>query len=133
MIFFLQMFVILAACRLCGWAVRRWLRQPQVIGEMIAGVILGPSLLGGLAPDVQQFLFPPDSKPLLYAVAQTGIALYMFLVGLDFRGDDFKSNAPSAVAVSLSGIVVPFIVAIVGTPLLMAVPGLFGAGVSQFN
>ena len=45
MIFFLQMFVILAACRACGWAVRRFLRQPQVIGEMIAGVILGPFLV----------------------------------------------------------------------------------------
>src|SRR6185295_6273648 len=132
-IFFLQMFLILAACRLCGWLVRRWLRQPQVIGEMIAGVILGPSLLGSLAPGIQQFLFPPESKPLLYAVAQTGIALYMFLVGLDFRSEDFKSNAPSAVAVSLSGIVVPFIVAIFATPALMQVPDLFGTGVSQFN
>ena len=133
MIFFLQMFLILAACRLCGWLVRRWLRQPQVIGEMIAGVVLGPSLLGSLAPGIQQFLFPPESKPLLYAVAQTGIALYMFLVGLDFRSEDFKSNAPSAVAVSLSGIVVPFIVAIIATPVLMHVPDLFGTGVSQFN
>jgi len=127
------MFVILAACRLCGWLVRRWLRQPQVIGEMIAGVILGPSLLGGLAPDIQQFLFPPDSLPLLHAVAQIGIALYMFLVGLEFRSDDFKSNAPSAVAVSLSGIAVPFVVAIVATPWLMQVPGLFGATVSKYN
>jgi Kef-type K+ transport system membrane component KefB len=57
----------------------------------------------------------------------------MFLVGLDFRSDDFKSNAPSAVAVSLSGIVVPFIVAIIATPALMHVPDLFGTGVSQFN
>src|SRR5678815_2663116 len=109
MIFFLQMFVILAACRLCGWLVRRFLRQPQVIGEMIAGVILGPSLLGSVAPDLQLFLFPPESKKLLYVVAQTGIAIYMFLVGLDFRSDDFKAHAPSAVAVSVSGIVVPFL------------------------
>src|SRR5690349_24976900 len=92
MIFFLQMFVILAACRLCGWVVRRWLRQPQVIGEMIAGVLLGPSLLGAIAPQVQLFLFPPDSRPVLNVVAQLGIAVYMFLVGLDFRSDDFKSN-----------------------------------------
>jgi len=133
MIFFLQMFVILAACRLCGWLVHRFMRQPQVIGEMIAGVILGPSLLGTLAPDLQLFLFPPESKQLLYVVAQTGIAIYMFLVGLDFRSDDFKAHAPSAVAVSVSGIVVPFIVAIVATPLLQQVPGLFSAGVSQFN
>ncbi len=133
MIFFLQMFVILAACRLCGWAVRRFLHQPQVIGEMIAGVILGPSLLGTLAPGVQQFLFPAESKPLLYAVAQLGIALYMFLVGLDFRGDDFKSNAKGAVAVSVSGIVVPFIVAIFATPWLLSIPELFVGGVTRFN
>ena len=133
MIFFLQMFVILAACRLCGWLVRRYLRQPQVIGEMIAGVILGPSLLGGLAPELQAFLFPPDSKPVLYAVAQTGIALYMFLVGLDFRGEEFKAHAPSAVAVSFSGIIVPFVIAILATPWLLAMPGLFEAGVSRFN
>jgi len=127
------MFVILAACRLCGWVVRRWLRQPQVIGEMIAGVILGPSLLGTIAPEVQQFLFPPASKPLLNAVAQIGIAIYMFLVGLDFRSDDFKSNAPSAVAISVSGIAVPFLIAIVATPWLMQQPGLFTAGVSTYN
>jgi Kef-type K+ transport system membrane component KefB len=131
--FFLQMFVILATCRLFGWVVRRWLRQPQVIGEMIAGVVLGPSLLGALAPEFQSFLFPPETKPVLYVVAQLGIGLYMFLVGLDFRSDDFRANAPSAVAVSISGIVVPFLVAIVGTPFLMSVPDLFAAGVSQFN
>jgi Kef-type K+ transport system membrane component KefB len=131
--FFLQMFVILATCRLAGWLMRRWLRQPQVIGEMIAGVVLGPSLLGLFAPEIQGFLFPPESKAVLYVVAQLGIGLYMFLVGLDFRSDDFRANAPSAVAVSVSGIVVPFLVAIAGTPFLMSVPGLFSANISQFN
>ena len=96
------MFAILAACRLCGWAVRRWLRQPQVIGEMIAGVMLGPSLLGAVAPDFQRVLFPPESQPLLHVVAQLGIAIYMFLVGLDFRGDEFRSHVRGAVAVSLA-------------------------------
>ena len=132
-IFFLQMFAILATCRLFGWLVRRWLHQPQVIGEMIAGVVLGPSLLGLLAPEFQAFLFPPESKAVLYVVAQLGIGLYMFLVGLDFRSDDFRANAPSAVAVSVSGILVPFLVAIIGTPFLMSVPGLFVAAVSRFN
>jgi Kef-type K+ transport system membrane component KefB len=132
-IFFLQMFVILATCRLFGWLMRRWLRQPPVIGEMIAGVVLGPSLLGLLAPGVQAFVFPPESKPVLYIVAQLGIGLYMFLVGLDFRSDDFRVHAPSAVAVAISGIVVPFIVAVVGTPWLMHVPGLFAADVPAFT
>src|SRR5690349_13650380 len=102
MIFFLQMFVILAASRLCGWLVRRFLRQPQVIGEMVAGVILGPSLLGLLAPDIQAYLFPPGSRPVLNAVAQIGIALYMFLVGLDFRRDEFRTHASGAVSVAVS-------------------------------
>jgi Kef-type K+ transport system membrane component KefB len=133
LILFLQMFVILAACRLCGWIVRRWLRQPQVIGEMIAGVLLGPSLLGALAPQVQQFLFPAASRPTLGVVAQLGIAIYMFLVGLDFRSADFKANVRGAVSVSLSGIIVPFLVAIAATPFLLDVPGLFAEHVTRFN
>jgi Kef-type K+ transport system membrane component KefB len=133
LIFFLQMFVIVAACRICGWVVRRWLRQPQVIGEMIAGVLLGPSLLGELAPQVQQFLFPPASRPLLGLVAQLGIAIYMFLVGLDFRSADFRSNVRGAVSVSLTGLLVPFAVAIFATPYLMHVPGLFTDRVSRFD
>jgi Kef-type K+ transport system membrane component KefB len=132
-IFFLQMFVILATCRLCGWVLRRWLRQPQVIGEMIAGVLLGPSLLGAVAPAVQQFLFPPASQPMLGVVAQLGIAIYMFLVGLDFRSADFKSNVRGAVSVSLAGIIVPFVVAILATPQLLGIPGLFTAQVSRFD
>ncbi len=127
------MFVIVAACRICGWVVRRWLRQPQVIGEMIAGVLLGPSLLGAVAPQVQQFLFPVESRATLGVVAQLGIAIYMFLVGLDFRGADFKANVRGAVAVSLTGIAVPFLVAIVATPWLSGVPGLFTDRVSRFD
>jgi len=133
MILLLQIAVILAVSRLCGWLVTRWLHQPQVIGEMIAGVLLGPSLLGALAPHVQQFLFPPESRAVLGVVAQLGIAIYMFLVGLDFRGDDFKANVKGAVSISLSGIIVPFLVAIVATPLLIDVPGLFSAHVSRFD
>jgi Kef-type K+ transport system membrane component KefB len=133
LIFLLQMFAILAASRLCGWVVRRWLRQPQVVGEMIAGVLLGPSLLGALAPQVQQFLFPADSRATLGVVAQLGIAIYMFLVGLDFRGADFKANVRGAVSVSLAGIAVPFLVAIVATPFLSGIPGLFSPGVSRFD
>src|SRR5689334_1110200 len=127
------MFVILAACRLCGWVVRRWLRQPQVIGEMIAGVLLGPSLFGTIAPAAQQFLFPPESRPMLGVVSQLGIAIYMFLVGLDFRSADFKSNVRGAVSVSLAGIIVPFVVAILATPMLMSVPALFTDKVSRFD
>jgi len=133
MILLLQIAVILATCRLFGWMVQKWLRQPPVIGEMIAGVALGPSLLGLLAPQFQQALFPPESKPILYVVSQLGIGLYMFLVGLEFRSEDFRTHARGAVAVAITGIVVPFLVAIAATPLLLGVPGLFSANVSPFN
>lgn len=127
--FFLQMFVILAACRLTGWLMRRYLDQPQVIGEMIAGIVLGPSLFGLLAPDLQQFLFPEETRPVLYVGAQLGVGLYMFLVGLGFRIDHFRLNARSAVTVSLSGMLAPFLVAVALTPWLLGLD-LFGPGVS---
>ena len=131
--FFLQMFVILATCRLVGWLGQRFLKQPQVVGEMIAGVVLGPSLLGLLAPDLQALIFPAATKGVLYVGAQLGVGLYMFLVGLGFRGDHFKANLHKAAAVSVSGMVAPFLIAIIGTPWLMTVPGLFAPTASRFD
>jgi Kef-type K+ transport system membrane component KefB len=128
--FFLQLAVIIGACRLVGWIMKRFFDQPQVIGEMIAGVVLGPSLLGLLAPDVQATIFPKDSKAALYVCAQLGIGLHMFMVGLGFRTDHFRLNAKSAVAVSLSGMVAPFLVAIALTPWLLGLD-LFGTGVTR--
>jgi Kef-type K+ transport system membrane component KefB len=86
------MFVILLTCRVVGWLGKKYLHQPQVVGEMIAGVILGPSLFGLLLPDIQGFLFPPDSQGILYVGAQFGVGLFMFVVGLGFRSDHFKAN-----------------------------------------
>ena len=59
--FFLQMFVILAACRVAGWLGKKYLKQPQVVCEMIAGVVLGPSLLGLFLPDLQKAIFPAET------------------------------------------------------------------------
>jgi Kef-type K+ transport system membrane component KefB len=127
--FFLQMAVIIGACRLVGWAARRWLGQPQVVGEMIAGVILGPSLFGLLAPQVQGFLFPRDTLTVLFVGAQFGVGLYMFLVGLGFRTEHFRQNARSAFAVSFAGMAAPFLVAVALGPWLLS-QGLFGAGIN---
>ena len=107
-LFFLQLTVILAVCRGVGW-LARWLGQPQVVAEMIAGVMLGPSLFGWLWPEAQAWLFPPDSKGILYAVSQVGLVLYMFLVGLEFDIDLIRNRWRSAASVSLSGILVPFV------------------------
>ena len=130
--FFLQMFFILAACRGVGWIAQRC-GQPQVVGEMVAGVMLGPSLFGLFWPQAQQALFPPDSMKMLYVGAQLGVGLYMFLVGVEFRTELFKSRIRSAVSVSVAGMIVPFII---GTGLalwLIKVPGLFSEKARPFE
>ena len=131
--FFLQLAVILLTCRLVGWAGRKFLGQPQVVGEMIAGVFLGPSLLGMLSPTLQGAIFPKESRSVLYAGAQLGVGLYMFLVGTTLQLGHFQSKARSAVGVSIAGIAAPFLVAVLITPWLMGIPGLFAAGISQAN
>ena len=108
--FFLQVAAILVACRLVGLVAAR-AGQPQVVAEMLAGIILGPSLLGWLAPDVQTWLFPwdrsqttRDTQSYLFPVSQLGLALYMFVVGMEFRVDVVTEHLRSSVAVAVSGI-----------------------------
>jgi Kef-type K+ transport system membrane component KefB len=130
--FFLQMFFILAVCRSVGWISRR-LGQPQVVGEMIAGVLMGPSLLGLLLPGLQQKLFPPESLKFLYVGAQLGVGLYMFLVGVEFKTELFRSRVRSAASVSLAGMLVPFACAVALAPWLIKVPGLFSEKAKLFE
>ena len=129
--FFLQIAVILLVCRAVGWAAKQYLGQPQVVGEMIAGVLLGPSLLGLFFPDLQAALFPKETRNVLYVCAQVGVGLYMFLVGTTLRLDHFQSKARSAVGVSAAGIIAPFLLAALITPFLLDIPGLFTEGLSQ--
>jgi Kef-type K+ transport system membrane component KefB len=130
--YFLQMFLILLACRVMGVAARR-VGQPQVMGEMIAGVVLGPSLLGLLSPGLMGFLFPPDSLKVLFVGAQLGIGLYMFLVGVEFDVKLFRARARSAVAVSVSGMVAPLVLGAGLAVWLVRVPGLFAESVTTFE
>ena len=115
--FFLQMAVILATCRVVGWLGRKYLKQPQVVCEMIAGVLLGPSLFGLVAPDIQKCVFTPENQGVLYVGAQFGVGLYMFLVGLGFRTDHFKANVHKAASVSIAGMAAPFVVAVAADAL----------------
>ena len=117
--FFLELAVILVACRVVGLASQR-LGQPQVVGEMIAGVLLGPSLLGRIAPDIQHHLFPPGpANVVLYTAAQIGLVLYMFLIGLNFDVNLIKHRVGTAVAVSAAGILTPLALgALIAAPLL---------------
>lgn len=131
--FFLQLGLIILACRVVGWAGKKFLGQPQVVGEMIAGVILGPSLFGLFLPDVQAAVFPKEMKNVLYCGAQLGVGLYMFLVGNTLRLDHFATKARSAIGVSVSGIAAPFFIAFLITPILLTIPGLFAEGISTAN
>jgi Kef-type K+ transport system membrane component KefB len=130
-VFFLQVAVILIVCRIVGTVAQRWLGQPRVVGEMIAGVLLGPSLLGAIAPAVQAYLFPAESKSLLFVVAQFGVGLYMFLVGLGFDRAEFRASAKGAALVSIAGMAAPFLAAALLAPWLMKVDGLFSPAVTQ--
>ncbi len=119
---FLQLAVILGACHVVSLA-GRWLGQTRVVSEMVAGVLLGPSLLGVLAPSLQVWLFPVTatlqaggttmtvphpSMSILFAISQLGLVLYMFLVGLEFNTSLIAGRLRSAGLVSAAGIVVPF-------------------------
>jgi len=104
---FLQFALILAACRLVGWLVRP-LGQPQVVAEMITGVLLGPSLFGLLAPGLHAQVFPKQSLSVIYCLAQIGLVLYMFLIGLEFDLELIRKRVRSAIFVSWAGIATPF-------------------------
>src|SRR2546423_6312656 len=122
--FFLQMFFILLVCRVVGLMARR-LGQPQVVGEMIAGVFMGPSLLGFFFPEVQKQIFPAESLKLLYVGAQLGVGLYMFLVGVEFNTETFLKRAKSATSVSMAGMFAPFVLGGALTIWLINISGLF--------
>jgi Kef-type K+ transport system membrane component KefB len=85
------------------------LGQPRVIGEVVAGIFLGPSLLGRLAPEAMSFLLPATITPLLSVIAQLGVVLYMFLVGLELNAGLLRARAHTTVAISHASIVVPFL------------------------
>lgn len=118
--FFFQLGVILVVCRAVSWA-GKFLGQTQVVCEMLAGVFLGPSLLGLIAPQMQAALFPKTvtvggevinhpSMSILYVISQLGLVLYMFVVGLEFDHGFLKHRGKSALMVSLSGILAPVVI-----------------------
>ncbi|CAL9280237.1 cation:proton antiporter [Streptomyces sp. SudanB182_2057] len=114
--FFLAVVVILTACRLVSRLLRP-LGQPPVVGEMVAGVALGPSVLGLLSPGLEKAVFPDEIRPVLYVAGQVGLVVFMFLSGYEFRTDRLRSVGRTAVPVSAAGIVVPLLL---GTGLAWA-------------
>jgi Kef-type K+ transport system membrane component KefB len=117
--FFLAAMVILLFCRLVSAGASR-LGQPPVVGEMIAGVLLGPSLLGLVAPGVEAALFPAGLRPVLYVAGQVGLVTLMYQAGRELRPFLKRGLAGTAAVVSGAGIVVPVAL---GVGLTLAVNG----------
>jgi Kef-type K+ transport system membrane component KefB len=109
---FFHLLIALAAVVIVGRLLGRMLRaigQPPVIGEVIGGILLGPSLLGHLSPGLAASILPVSIAPFLNVVAQLGVVLYMFLVGLELNGDLVRERAHATVATSHASIILPFV------------------------
>jgi Kef-type K+ transport system membrane component KefB len=106
---FLQIIAILAAARAAG-TVAGWLKQPRVVGEIIGGLILGPSLVGRWFPGMSAALFPSDVETPLAILSQIGLILLMFHIGMEFDFSHLKDirNLKAVTWVSVAGIIVPF-------------------------
>lgn len=127
-----QLALIIVAAQIFGY-LAKFVGQPKVVGEMIAGVVLGPSLFGLFWPELQKSIFVAETMPILYFGAQLGVGLYMFLVGLEFNTQLFRKNARSAIGVSLAGMLVPFGVGALLCLWLLETPSLFAANISFAN
>jgi Kef-type K+ transport system membrane component KefB len=116
---FVQLILIILAARLCGMLAMA-VRQPAVIGEMIAGILLGPSLLGWLWPDCFNFVFPASSLGSLRLFSQIGVCLFMFVVGMELDVNQLKQQARTAVLVSQVSILFPFLLGMVSALFLFS-------------
>lgn len=130
--FFLQLAFILAAVRVVGILAKR-IGQPQVVGEMIAGVLIGPSFFGLLFPNTQSALFPKETISVIYAVSQVGLVIYMFLIGAEFNVGLIRQRVRSAAFVSLAGVLVPFVLGSGVALLMLRSQTLFAPGVAAWE
>jgi K+:H+ antiporter len=118
-VFFWQIIALLLCGRLLGEAMHR-IGQPAVLGQLVAGILLGPSVLGALWPQLQHALFPPspEQKAMTDAVAQLGILLLLLLTGMETDLSVFRRSRRAAFSVSIAGIAVPFLCGVILGELL---------------
>lgn len=127
----LQIVVIVAVARVSGAAVAR-VGQPRVVGEIMGGLLLGPSLLGRLAPEVSVALFPAGSLGFINALAQFGLLLFMFLVGLELDLSHLRRRAHVAVITSHASISLPFLLGVLLSLALFTRLAPTGVGFTPF-
>src|SRR5262245_61283620 len=109
---FRHILLVLIVVMVTGWIISKlflFLQQPPVIGEVVAGILLGPSFLGHLAPEVSTYLLPPAVAPFLGVIAQLGVILYMFIVGLELNVGLLRERAHATIAISHASIIAPFL------------------------
>lgn len=102
-----QIITIIIVARFFGWLCRK-IRQPSVIGEIVAGILLGPSFLGMHFPDISATLFPVASLGNLHFLSQIGLILFMFVVGMELDLRILRTKAHDAVVISHASIIIPF-------------------------
>jgi Kef-type K+ transport system membrane component KefB len=105
----LALAVITIVARALGAAFERWLGQPRVIGEIVAGIVLGPSVLGAISPRAYALLLPSDAAGYLGLLAKVGVVLFMFLVGLELNPSAIRKASRATLAISHASILVPFL------------------------
>ncbi|MEA2143739.1 MAG: hypothetical protein QOI64_2169, partial [Solirubrobacteraceae bacterium] len=103
----LAVVVIVVAARVAATLMAR-LRQPAVIGELLVGIVLGPTLLGALPGNLPELLFPPEARPLLSAIGNLGLVLFMFLLGLELDVGRLRRRNRAATTIALSSVALPF-------------------------
>jgi Kef-type K+ transport system membrane component KefB len=103
----LQIISILICSRIFGWLFAK-MNQPTVIGEILAGIVLGPSLLGNLFPDAFHFLFAPESLGNLYIISQLGLILFMFTIGMELNLKSLRDKIGETWVISHASIIIPF-------------------------
>ncbi len=111
-LFILQLITIMIVARIMGYLFQT-MGQPLVIGEIVAGLILGPSVLGSIAPDFSAYLFPEKSIDFLRYLSQLGLIFFMFIIGMELDIQSFRKSANKALVISISGIILPFISGII--------------------
>jgi Kef-type K+ transport system membrane component KefB len=115
--FFLAAAIVLIVCRIFGWVAVK-VGQPYVMGEVIAGICLGPSVFGAISANAQAWAFPSDILPAFGVAANLGLIFYMFLVGLEVDRGQLKGKAAQAAAISNASVAVPMLLGIaVALPL----------------
>jgi len=106
-ILLLQIISIIIVAKIFGYLFRR-IGQPTVIGEIIAGIILGPSILGAIYPPLSQFLFPVDSLNNLQFLSHFGLILFIFIIGMELDTSLLKNKTKSAMLITLGSVFIPF-------------------------